>query len=274
MSYSHYDVAHRWANGIGDHCNGGSMYFVDDAIYSYGYHFCIARKYRGKVLMTERTYSNSTAKHCGIVWGACRQYDVIRCAQVDSTPGTKYFISDNLSIWKEEVKSILDGPMAKARKPQKYLVEILAIVRKVEVFCKFFKVRVPKEFTIYRDTMDKEAVLAAAKETAKKLAEKKRRKEAADAKKFMNFEKDYFNGDYQIVRLRKDKNRFETSQHVQIPFEIGRQFYEKLKDGTLRVGDSCLYYKVRSVGNDIKVGCHTFKRKWLLDYGKKVFSLA
>lgn len=278
MSYSHYDVAHRFATGIGERCNAGDgrMFFEGNTIYSYGHHFPMAIKYNGKLLWNDSTYSVSTSKHQGIVWGACRQYEFIHCATLEgfwaSNPAG--FVRRNLEAWSKQAKSTLEGPMAKARKPEKYLAEILAIVGKVERFCKFFKVLVPSEFKVYSDTMDRERVLEVAKQIAKKEAERKRKEERKAAEKFMNFESNYFGGNYQIVRLRTDKNRFETSMGVQIPFEIGREFYEKMKADELRVGDKCLYYSVRKVGSEIKVGCHTFKRAWLMNYGKKVFANA
>ena len=276
MSYSHYDVAHRFATGIGERCNGGNVFFEGNTIYSYGHHFPMAIKFNGKLLYNDDTYSVSTSKHQGIVRGACRQYEFIHCATLnDFWPSNpKYFIERNLKCWSGQVKSILEGPMAKARKPEKYLAEILSIVGKVERFCKFFKVRMPSEFKVYSDTMDRERVLEVARETAKKEAERKKREELKAAEKFMNFERDYFSGEYQIVRLRTDKNRFETSMGVQIPFEIGREFYEKLKADELKVGDQVVWYRVLKVGSEIKVGCHTFKRAWLLNYGKKVFANA
>lgn len=276
MSYSNYDVAHRFANGIGERCNGSNMFFEGNTIYSYGHHFPMAIKFNGKLLYNDDTYSVSTSKHQGIVYGACRQYDFIHCASLEgfwpSCP--ERFILRNLNLWSAQAKYILEGPMVKARKPEKYLSEILAIVGKVERFCKFFKVSMPSEFKVYADTMDRERVLKVARETAKKEAERKKAEEEKAAAKFMNFECNGFRGNYQIVRFNKEKSRFETSLHVEIPFEVGRKFYEALKSGELKVGDKCLWYEVRKVGSEIKVGCHTFKRAWLLNFGKNVFANA
>lgn len=274
MSYSHYDVAHRFATGIGKRCNGGNVFFDGDTIYSYGYHFPMAIKYNGKLLFNDQKYSVSTSKHQGIVLGACRQYEFVHCATLEGfwPSNPKRFIEKNLESWSKQVKEIVEGPMGRARKPERYLAQILGITEKVEAFCKFFKVRVPEEFKSFKGTMDREQVLAFARDLAKREAERKRKAEKVAAEKFMNFERDHFNGEYQIVRLRADKNRFETSMGVQIPFDMGREFYEKMRDGVLKVGDSVLYYRVRSVGSEIKVGCHTFKRSWLMNYGKKVFA--
>jgi DNA-directed RNA polymerase subunit RPC12/RpoP len=63
-------VAHLWASGGQDsarNAGSGNFYFSGDTIYSYGSHFPIARLVPGAVLMTTRSYSNTTAKHIGFV---------------------------------------------------------------------------------------------------------------------------------------------------------------------------------------------------------------
>lgn len=42
--------------------------------------------------------------------------------------------------------------------------------------------------------------------------------------------------------------------------------------GELKVGDTVLYYHVSKVGDTIHIGCHTFKKKYLLEYGKQMFN--
>ncbi len=60
-------VAHAWAHQTGRNCNGHSIFYDGDTIYSYGRHFPIARLVKAGnstvVFFTTRTYSNTTAKH-------------------------------------------------------------------------------------------------------------------------------------------------------------------------------------------------------------------
>ena len=283
MAYSHYEVAHRFANDIGTRCKGGNMFFEDDCIYSYGHHFCIAQKYKGKMLFTEEGYSNSTAKHKSIVRSACSQWDFIYCAVLSYDglmscgalePGTKTFYEKNFRVWGDDIKYIVEHQLGRARKPEKYLSEILGIVGRVERFCEFFGIDVPEEFTKWDDIRDRQDILDFAKSEAQKADKARREREAKAEQEFMQFKCNSFGGKYQIVRYNQSDNRFETSMQVKIPYEIGKAFYEKLRDDTLQVGDKCLYYTVRSIGSDIKVGCHTFRKKWLLDFGKKIFEAA
>lgn len=86
---SHSEVAHAWANKTGKQCNGRSMYYRGDTIYSYGYHFPIGKHVTlpdgsEAVLLTTSGYSVSTAKHIGIVWHAVSHLKMILCENIEA----------------------------------------------------------------------------------------------------------------------------------------------------------------------------------------------
>lgn len=96
-----------------------SMFIENNTIFSYGYHFPIARKMdktdeNGKtiVLFTNRGYSNTTAKHKNDVWGALYQagYRIITC---DVSRGI--VTNEVLESLKKEIDE-LHGKEARARK--------------------------------------------------------------------------------------------------------------------------------------------------------------
>ena len=62
------------------------MFTEHERIYSYGGHFCIARKFEDYFLVTERTYSNTTSKHVAAVCGAIPRHRLITMPQVDKLP--------------------------------------------------------------------------------------------------------------------------------------------------------------------------------------------
>lgn len=276
MGYSNSEVAHRFATGIGERCTGSHMFFEGNVIYSYGYHFPMAIKWNGYVLYNDERYSVSTCKHQGYVLGACSHMDIVHCASLDhfdtwNNKKTDAFIGRNLKLWLGEVDG-LTKKMALARKPEKWLSEILRVVDKVERFCKVFGEDVPEELFKYNDEEYVAKAREFAKQEVKEANERERKRQAEEIQKFHEFKKSWVNLPYQIVRYREDKKRFETSKGVEIPYEIGKRFYEALRDGELKVGDKVLYYRVSSVGETVKIGCHTFKKKYLLDYGKKMFN--
>lgn len=276
MGYSNSEVAHRFATGIGERCTGSNMFFEGNVIYSYGHHFPMAVKWNGYLLYNDSRYSVSTAKHQGYVLGACSHMDIVHCATLKpwDTWGnrkTDGFVKKNFELWNDEVDALVKK-MALARKPEVWLSKILEVVGKVERFCEVFGEKVPDGFYRFSDADEIERAKAFAKEEMKEQRERERRRQAKQIELFHEFKTNWVSLPYQIVRYHEDKNRFETSKGVQIPYEIGKRFYESLRDGQLKVGDKVLYYSVRKVGDTIEIGCHTFKKKYLLEYGKKMFN--
>lgn len=276
MGYSNSEVAHRFATGIGERCTGSSMFFKKDTIYSYGYHFPMAIKWNGYLLYNDSRYSVTTAKHQGYVLGACSHMNIVHCATLEHFGwwnGELYkgFVEKNFSLWGEEIDGLVKK-MAVARKPEKWLGEILRVVGKVERFCAVFELEVPARFYEFDDEDKIAEAREYAREEARRRNETIKRREAEQTQRFNEFKTNWVSLPYEIVRYREDKNRFETSKGVEIPYEVGKRFYESLRDGRLKVGDQVLYYRVSKVGDTIKIGCHTFKRKWLLDYGKNMFN--
>lgn len=276
MSYSNYDVAHRWAYGVGNGCSGSHMFFEGNCIYSYGHHFMIARKYKDVVLFNEATYSVSTSKHQSYVRNACWQKVVYCACLTGENPESPYFFDRNMDEWYDQIKDIVTGPLAKARKPWIHIRKISDIVSRAETFCDVLGKELPKKIAEFKEEFSRDEVVKKMQDFEKKekqAAERRRKKKEAEAiKNFMEFKSYSCNTRYQILRYNRDKNRFETSFNVEIPFEKGREFYEKLKAGTLKVGDMLLHYKVLSVGRIVQVGCHTFEKSYLLKYGEEVFS--
>lgn len=72
MANSHDIVAHNWAHQTGRKRRGFNMFYEGDTIYSYGYHFPLAKFFTAPngervVLVNDASYSVSTSKHQTIV---------------------------------------------------------------------------------------------------------------------------------------------------------------------------------------------------------------
>jgi hypothetical protein len=104
---------------------------------------------------------------------------------------------------------------------------------------------------------------------AKKLKEyKKEFKEKIT--KWFNYETQRIYAKYKFDFLRVNNERIETTQAVQIPIEIAKRLYNKIKANNLRVGEQILNYRVEQTDDIIKIGCHAFTRKYLLHFGRKL----
>lgn len=272
MGKTNYDIAHAFAYGATSGRNL-NMFIDGDSIYSYGYHFCIAKRVNtGTVLFTTRGYSNSTAKHKNYVDRACCHMNKVYCYD----PSASH--ERNQDEFLKEIQTIL--PMlARARKPEKYLYEIQVVCAKAKKYCDFFEIKMNKDLAKFVESKDfnktNEEYIAELKKKAEKERKAELKKKKEHLEKWHNFESNYppYGLEFQELRVNaENKNRIETTMGVEIPFELGREFFERIKNNLLKVGDQLLYYSVREITDKvIKIGCHTFKRKYLLDFGARVF---
>lgn len=272
-------IAHLWANQLQDEArNSGNFYFNGSTIYSYGGHFPIAKhiEVNGQkaVLFTTRGYSNTTARHIAVTRQAANHLNVIKCNNPNATYG------ENFESWKKDAE-LVAAKLPKAKKPEKYLNELEYINSQANKYAHFFGVELPailsailsikdkNEYTAYHD--QKTAILEA--ERLKKEAElKKQHKKALTDWKAGKTHRLYTRIETDYLRLNKEAARIETTQAVQIPMELAKRLFYSIKENTLKVGDKVLNFEVNEVGAKVKIGCHTFTKKYLLQFGAQVFA--
>lgn len=131
-------VTELYAKGLGDNNKGSNIFWENETIYSYGYHFPMAHKtgiiYQGKeiVLWNEDGYSNTTAKHKSYTSGALHQEDRYILLDVDTedlkvlireldnmkreSRGMNFDIYDRIMRRLEEKYTNSERKLAKARK--------------------------------------------------------------------------------------------------------------------------------------------------------------
>ena len=275
--FTNSELAHIYAQQSQDEGrnSNGSFYFKGKTLFSYGGHFPICKfvtndKGENALLFTERTYSNTTAKQISLTRNATSQYNKVYCNNPNDTH------ANNFKAWTLQGEAIIKK-LAKAKKPIIYLNELGYISNKANVYASFFGIEIPQDLTKllsikdksqYIEYAEKQSILLAEKMRAQKLVEKKKFKESF--KKWQNFEIPYLYGriDYDFLRLNNE--RIDTTQGVQIPVGIAKTLYKKIVDNTIKVGEKILNYEVSSVGNEIKIGCHTFKKSYLLQFGAKL----
>jgi hypothetical protein len=253
----------------------GSFFFDGDTIYSYGRHFPIAKiitdSTQGeKILFTFRSYSNTTSKQVHIVSQATRQYEKILCYNPEGSH------DENFNAW-VNISEGIASCLLTARKPEKYLHELAIIQARANNYADFFKIDIPEklkallsiqnksEFTEYQSKKDEYKKA----ETARfEKEQKKKFKEQLN--KWLNGETSrvYILNKYDFLRLKE--NRVETTQAVQIPLEIAKRLYISIKEGTIKEGDKLLNYTIDKVGAQIKIGCHTFQKSYLLKFGAQL----
>jgi hypothetical protein len=272
-------IAHLWANQLQDEArNSGNFYFNGSTIYSYGGHFPIAKhiELNGQkaVLFTTRGYSNTTSKHIAVVRQAASHLNLIKCYNPNTTH------EENFKKWKIDAE-LVAAKLPKAKKPEKYLNELEYINSQANKYAQFFGLELPailsailsikdkNEYNTYHE--QKTAILEA--ERLKREAElKKQHKKALTEWKAGKTSRLYTRIETDYLRLNKEAARIETTQAVQIPLSIAKTLYNLIRNNRLSVGDKVLNFEVNEVGAKVKIGCHTFTKKYLLQFGAQVFA--
>lgn len=268
-------VAHYWANkNQSEASNGSNFFYENDIIYSYGRHFQIAKHVINEnrdraVLFTQQTYSNTTAKHISIVRQACNHLDVIYCKSPDSTH------TDNFNYWIRNAESIA-ASLLKAKKPEKYLNELNTIRSHANKYATFWGLVIPSTLTAildienkdqYKNYSENKQTIIDAEIKLEKLRAKK--EHAKQLKKWLSGETHRLYTRIDRDYLRMSDTGVETTQGIKIGLVQARIFWKLIKDGKLSVGDTIAQYTVDSVGDNIKIGCHTFPTNYLIKFGEK-----
>ena len=259
------NVAHLWANQHQEEARTQTynLYFNGKSIYSYGSHFCIAKHLEnGVILFTERSYSNTTAKHKSIVRYACNHKEIVYC----SNPQGSHH--ENFSAWKNECEGYI-SKLAKAKKPEKYIQELEGVKYRAERYAKLFDIAVPEELTQAWGITSKAEIVsymeakAEAIRKRKEAQEKRLKKEHRDnVKKFRDFKtpRVYTRLEYDLLRYNPSNQRFQTSQGVEIPLAIGLGIYKRLTNN--QAVEKVLDFEVKEITKKyIQVGCHKVEMK-------------
>jgi hypothetical protein len=276
-------VAHHWANRIGQRAEASNLFFEQDNIYSYGYHFLIAMHVENNagghaVLFTNRTYSKSTTAHLNLVRQASRHLDLIFVPDPDLSKDELF------EKWYSQIKGIA-GSLSNARKPEKYILEIQRVYEEAKRYADFFGYEIPEVLTRagqienleqYHGVIQKEVELRkiqAQREQAEAL-----RIQKIQLKRWRAFTTNYITtaDGFDYLRFNKTTQRIETSQRVEVPVVIGKQFYTVVLDTIAKGGcTDCKLrlmdrYDVLAVNKHfIKIGCHKISLKEIRSFTKK-----
>lgn len=271
---SHNEVAHIWATQSQAQGRASRVFFEGQVIYSYGYHFPVARfapEYGDIVLFTSRGYSSSTGKHKSLIRAAIpSNYQVIYCD--DPTRGELH----NLDKWRAAVEWMRRDFAAKTHKISRgnLAVEIFKICESAIVYCMALKIAAPEWTNETNEEMtarDYVYELAKAREIKKAAAraeyEKKAALEAADRMALWAIGENVYNGGFQYLptALRIKGDCIQTSRGASIPVNDALKLWPLLvraknSGKTLEAGLHSINlgpYRFNSFnGKTLIVGCH------------------
>lgn len=275
--FNNSELAHTYAQQTQSEgrTSNGSFYFHGSTLYSYGSHFPICKfitdaNGQSVLLFTQRTYSNTTAKQISLARNATSQYNKVYC----NNPTESH--ESNFNTWVRQAEQ-LGIKLQKAKKPELYLTQLGFIENSATAYANCFNILIPiklqtllniKDKSEYVTYMENKSILDAIENKRKATENKKQFKESF--KKWITFETPYLYNRINYDFLRLNSERIDTTQGVQIPVPIAKRLYNSIKENTLQVGDKVLNFTINEIGKEIKIGCHTFKRSYLLNFGAKL----
>lgn len=167
-------VSHLWAAQSRPSASGSNFFFEGDTIYSYGRNFPIARHYKGVVLVTTGSRSQTTSCHTGLARRA-----VCHLTQFHVADPTKNPSGADVKAYGERITG-LELAAGRARNPERHLSSLESHIMEANAFCvKFgFKTR----FSMPDVSGLKEKARIATERENKKHAEKQKANEALQAR--------------------------------------------------------------------------------------------
>jgi len=285
---SHSDVAHRWAQLEPEstgHLTGSNMFYEGATIYSYGYHFPIARHVRdvsGKhvVLLTTDSYSSSTGTHKSRTSEACLHLNVFSVPYV--TASTKAEHKSNYKAMKETLheRFIAVGRKRRALEwaswaYQTYLYDL----RKLNSYTAAFKLgfkAVPLPESLESLLELSRADIAKARKAAAIKSKKLRAQYAGQAKEWFEGKTYSVPRDAGTFLRLRNNSTVETSHNASFPVEHAKKAWEfikkchqakqrwEAKGHAIKVG----YYSIDWIDTrgNLKAGCHKLKHSEMLRF--------
>jgi len=280
-----WDVAHAWANhedgsGIGA---GGNMLYGGGCIYSYGDHFMIARHIKNEkgeraVLFTERTYSQTTAKHIAITRDASSHLNVIYVA--DPVLSKDELFAD----WRERMINIAEK-LTDVKRPQKYATEIAKLYAEVERYAGFYGYTIPELLVQAGNIRNSEQFADyLAKDRAEREAEEaeyQKRQKKAQEQKLKDWRCFKYNGygslnGWDYLRFIEQTGEVETTQRVTFSLFDGKALY-RFVEKAIAKGDYqpnsekfLGEYAIIEINKAfIRVGCHKVAMQEITRFAKQ-----
>lgn len=300
-------IEHIWAHQLKESKRNGNVFFEGKVIYSYGYHFPMARLLDDgrSVLITTRKYSVSTSAHQSATLSAVSHLNRIYCHTIPTGSGKIYpdVHQTNIAHWEREMKSALDG-LAAARKAAPHIDKVEAIRHQVIRYTEYFKVKLKAKQRKYLletdlDKYKEQVAIEKEKDNKKRLAAMKKAKplhaewlkawrdsnEGEYSKTLNKHEKDAIEmienegKDANFVRLRVRGTALLTSKGISMPLAVAERFYRKyisvVAAGGCTEESTCAYemlgYQVKEMTEArLLIGCHDIPRSEI-DYVAGLF---
>ena len=282
------ETAHFWANNIQPSGKSSNVFFEDSIIYSYGYHFPIAKHINDNIILfTSKDYSVSTGKHkSNVLQSIPHDKKVLTVPNVNiyNDRSNIGLHTDNIKYYISEIKTNLKTSKRAWKYKTYYLQNVLKIQSELKEYLNIFKVKSKLSYSIKKQlksvlNTDNTEILDIIQAENKKQAEIEKKNELKQAEKLKELLPDWRNNkiyslpyskiqylrfknlyaDARIGNLKESKyfHYIETSLHVKISVETFEKYYSMIKNNISLIGENIDNYKViNHTDNLLTIGCH------------------
>lgn len=283
------DIAHAFAHANAEDretANGGSLYYENDTIYSYGRHFPVAKKIRDRhgkiqfVLFNDSKCSKTTSSHQSTVKAALFQ-ETIKVSNPEAAPKD---LAQDLTDRMMDAALLFSNAKGERRKKE-YLKEIKIISSHLLIIVDFYRIKskLPKmirdiynlhgvdeliPFVTERAIKEKKKHLAFIKKKQiliEKQREQEFQEELENIQRWKSFEIDSIS--LRLVGksfLRVTAEGVNTSQGISIPMAEAIRLIQLIEVKQIigaKVND---LYTVSAFNGLLQVGCHSIERAEVL----------
>lgn len=279
--FTNSELTHVWANQSQTHGKGSNMFFEYDSIYSYGYHFKIAKHMTNQngqkcVLFNDKSYSNTTSKHQSLVWRSIPanvHFFKVKTIFENIETATNAHL-ENLNNYLEYAEQAKSKAITAHKLKNGFIEQAKISIGVFENYKSFFSLEglVFQYQTInkrYSDILEwlidyqnskefKEWQIK--QEENKKKAEQKaieKAKESIEAFRQFKISSIYANLGHYLLRYNKETQNIETSGGVKMNALIFLKAYNRLINNELIKGQHVGDFTYNGIENEIvSVGCH------------------
>jgi hypothetical protein len=268
---SHASLAHAWANQTHEIGKASAMFFDGPVIYSYGYHYEIARFIQAPngenvVFINSNGYSNSTGKHTNHVANAIPKN--IKKYFIPFHRSGGYYQRDNkLTI--ENLPAIIENmaincknlyfDQIKARTNTYYFDRANSLYNKILDICLLFNLQAPNMPDNYIEAENKYNFLINTQTQRENIKAAKELEKSREL--LIKWQKHEFNGQlYNIpvhLRISKDGQFIETTKGAKVDYVKGLELFNRLVNKENVSGHKIDGFTVLENNSEaLTIGCH------------------
>lgn len=279
--FNNSELTHVWANQTQTHGTGSNMFFEHESIYSYGYHFKIAKHVTNNngqkcVLFNDKHYSNTTSKHQRLVWQSIpanvRFYKVKTIFENIETASNAHL--ENLNNYLEYAEQAKSKALTATKLKNGHIQQAKMSIGVFDNYKAFFSLDglvwgyktinkrysdIVNWFTEYQDSKEFKDWQIKQEENKKKAEAKALidAKERIEAFRQFKISSIWGNFGHYLLRYNKETENVETSGGVKITKDLFLSAYQRLINNELLKGQHVDRYTFNGVdGEIVSVGCH------------------